>query len=137
MISPMHTPDGTVEHFLELLGASRLDALLGLYEEDATFVPEPGRVVSGRASIREELERLVALKPRMSGRVEQVLQAGDTALVAYRWQMQATAPDGTAVRPGGLSADVLRRRPDGSWGVIIDDPYGAAGAADGHEAAGA
>jgi uncharacterized protein (TIGR02246 family) len=131
MISPTDTPDGTVEHFSELLGAKRLDALLGLYEEDATFVPEPGRVVSGQASIREELERLVALNPRMSGRVEQVLQAGDTALVAYRWQMQATAPDGTAVRQGGLSADVLRRRPDGSWGVVIDDPYGGAGATDG------
>ncbi len=125
------TPDGTVEHFSELLGAGRLDALLGLYEEAAIFVPEPGRVVSGRASIRDELERLVALSPRMSGRVEQVLQAGDTALVAYRWQMQASAPDGTAIRQGGLSADVLRRRPDGSWGVVIDDPYGGAGATDG------
>jgi ketosteroid isomerase-like protein len=125
------TPDGTVEHFSELLGAGRLDALLGLYEEGAIFVPEPGRVIRGLASIRDELERLVALSPRMSGRVEQVLQAGDTALVAYRWQMHATAPDGTNVRQGGLSADVLRRRPDGSWGVVIDDPYGGAGATDG------
>lgn len=121
------TPAGTVEHFSELLGAGRLDALLDLYEDGASFVPEPGRVVSGRASIRAELEQLVALTPRMSGRVEQVLQAGDTALVAYRWKMQATAPDGTPIRQGGLSADVLRRRPDGSWAVIIDDPYGGAG----------
>jgi ketosteroid isomerase-like protein len=121
------TPGGTVEHFSELLGAGRLDALLDLYEEGAAFVPEPGRVVSGRVSIREELERLVALNPRMSGRVEQVLEAGDTALVAYRWQMQASAPDGTPIRQGGLSADVLRRRPDGTWGVVIDDPFGGAG----------
>ena len=63
----------------------------------------------------------------MSGCVEQVLQAGDTALVAYRWQLLATAPDGTTIRQGGRSADVLRRRPDGSWAVIIDDPYGGAG----------
>ena len=123
------TPDGTVRHFSELLGAGRLDTLLGLYEDDATFVPEPGRVVTGRDSIRAELEQLVALAPTMSGRVEQVLQTGDTALVAYRWQMSATAPDGTAIRQGGLSADVLRRRADGSWGVIIDDPYSAAEAA--------
>ena len=44
------TPEATVEHFSELLGEGRLDALLKLYEEDATFVPEPGRAVSGRAS---------------------------------------------------------------------------------------
>jgi uncharacterized protein (TIGR02246 family) len=127
MTTQTETAAGTVEHFSELLGAGRLDALLDLYADGATFVPEPGRVVSGRASIRAELEQLVALTPRMSGRVEQVLQAGDTALVAYRWQMQATAPDGTPIRQTGLSADVLRRRPDGSWAVIIDDPYGGAG----------
>jgi uncharacterized protein (TIGR02246 family) len=126
MITRTDTPAGTVEHFSELLGAGRLDALLDLYEDGATFVPAPGRVVSGRASIREELEQLVAMGPQMSGSVERVLQAGDTALVAYRWQMLATAPDGTPVRQGGVSADVLRRRPDGSWGVLIDDPYGAA-----------
>jgi uncharacterized protein (TIGR02246 family) len=119
------TPEGTVEYFSELLEAGRLDALLGLYEDDATFVPEPGRVVSGRASIRAELEQFVAIDPRMSGRVERVLQAGDIALVANRWQMQATAPDGSPIQLGGLSSDVLRRRSDGSWGVIIDDPYGA------------
>ncbi len=137
MVGRTDTPGGTVEHFSELLGAGRLDALLSLYEEGATFVPEPGRVVHGRASIREELQQLVAMDPRMSGRVEQVLQAGDTALVAYRWQMLATAADGTPIRQGGLSADVLRRRPDGSWGVVIDDPYGAADPTGGQDPSGA
>jgi uncharacterized protein (TIGR02246 family) len=118
------TPAETVERFSGLLGQGRLEALLELYEDDAAFVVEPGRVVNGRVSIREELERLIALGPRMSGSIERVLQADDTALVAYRWQMQATAPDGTPIRRGGVSADVLRRRRDGSWGVVIDDPYG-------------
>ena len=119
------TPGDTVAHFSELLGEGRLDALIELYEQDATFVPEPGRVVSGREAIRAELEKLVALGPSMSGSVERVLRSGDTALVAYRWQLAATTPDGTAIRQGGLSADVLRRRSDGTWAVIIDDPYGA------------
>jgi ketosteroid isomerase-like protein len=131
------TPEGTVERFSELLGQGRLDALLELYEEGATFVPEPGRAVSGRASIRGELERLVAMDPRMSGSVEQVLEADETALVAYRWRMEARTPDGTPIRQQGLSADVLRRRPDGSWGVIIDDPYGGAGTTDADHSAGA
>jgi uncharacterized protein (TIGR02246 family) len=137
MVGKTATPGGTVEHFSELLEAGRLDDLLKLYEEGATFVPAPGRVVSGRASIRQELTQLAAMGPRMSGRVEQVLEAEDTALVAYRWQMLATAPDGTPIRQGGLSADVLRRRPDGSWGVVIDDPYGAAGTTGGQEPTGA
>jgi uncharacterized protein (TIGR02246 family) len=136
MVAKTDTPGGTVEHFSALLEEGRVDSLLDLYEEDAAFVPEPGRVVSGRASIRGELEQLAALSPRMSGNVEQVLEAGGIALVAYRWRMQATAPDGTPIRQGGLSADVLRRRADGSWGVIIDDPYGAAGAGAGEDSAG-
>ena len=49
MTATTDTPGGTVEHFSALLGEGRLDALLELYDEDATFVPEPGRVVSGRA----------------------------------------------------------------------------------------
>jgi ketosteroid isomerase-like protein len=120
------TPAGTVERFSELLGEGRVDALLELYDDGAAFVPEPGRTVSGRDEIRGELEQLVAMEPRMSGSVEQVLQAGDTALVAYRWRLEGTAPDGTPIRLDGISSDVLRRRPDGSWGVIIDDPYGVA-----------
>jgi uncharacterized protein (TIGR02246 family) len=133
MTAKTDTPQGTVERFSQLLEEGQLDALLGLYEEDATFVPEPGRVVSGRQAIREELEQLVAIDPRMSGSVERVLESGDTALVAYRWQMLATAPDGSPIRQGGLSEDVLRRRADGSWGVIIDDPYGAADPNGGHD----
>jgi ketosteroid isomerase-like protein len=103
----------------------------------AAFVPEPGRAVSGRESIRTELEQIVTMKPRMSGSVEKVLQAGDTALVAYRWNLEGTGPDGAPIRMNGLSADVLRRRPDGSWGVIIDDPYGVVGAADAGDPRGA
>jgi len=108
------TPGGTVERFSELLEAGRLEALLDLYEDGAAFVPEPGRAVIGLESIRRELEQLVALRPTMSGVVEQVLEAGDTALVAYRWRLEATAPGGTPVRQGGRSADVLRRRADSS-----------------------
>lgn len=124
------TPGGTVERVNELLSAGDLEALVGLYEPDATFVPVPGRVVSGRESIRGELERLIALDPRMTATIERVLQVGDTALVACRWQLEGTAPDGRPIRNAGLSSDVLRRRPDGSWALIIDDPYGAAAHAD-------
>lgn len=131
MATRTDTPGGTVERFSELLEAGRLEALLDLYEDGAAFVPEPGRAVIGLESIRRELEQLVALRPTMSGVVEQVLEAGDTALVAYRWRLEATGPDGTPVRQGGRSADVLRRRADGSWGVIIDDPYGGAIGAEG------
>lgn len=123
------TPATTVERFSELLSEGQIDALLELYENDAAFLPEPGRAVVGTESIRAELERFAALQPRMTGSVEKVIETRDTALVAYRWQLEGTAPDGSPVDMTGTSADVLRRRPDGSWGVLIDDPWGAVAAA--------
>jgi ketosteroid isomerase-like protein len=129
MAPTSHTPATTVERFSELLSQGRIDALLDLYEDDAAFLPEPGRAVVGTESIRAELERFAALQPRMTGAVEKVIETRDTALVAYRWQLEGTAPDGSRVDMAGTSADVLRRRPDGSWGVLIDDPWGAAAVA--------
>ena len=128
MSTPAHNPATTVERFSELLSQGRIDALLELYEDDAAFLPEPGRAVVGTALIRAELERFAALQPRMTGSVKKVVETGDTALVAYRWQLEGTAPDGSPVDMAGTSADVLRRRPDGSWGVLIDDPWGAGAA---------
>ena len=47
----MRTPGETVERFSQLLARGDLDALMELYEENAAFVPEPGRAVAGREAI--------------------------------------------------------------------------------------
>jgi uncharacterized protein (TIGR02246 family) len=119
------TPESTIERFSELLAAGDLDAMVELYEPGATFAPQPGEEVTGRPAIRAALEGFLAVKPRMTGQIEKVLRAGDTALVANRWSLSGTAPDGSPVEMAATSADVLRRRPNGSWGIVIDDPWGA------------
>jgi uncharacterized protein (TIGR02246 family) len=120
-------PAAVVERFAELLAEGDLEGMLELYEPDAAFAPQPGETVTGRKQIRAALEGFLAVKPRMDGTIEKVLEAGDTALVTNRWRLAGTAPDGTPVRMAATSADVLRRRSDGSWGIVIDDPWGAAG----------
>jgi uncharacterized protein (TIGR02246 family) len=120
-------PEATIERFSELLAMGDLEALLELYEPDAAFALQPGETVAGREKIQEALESFLAVRPRMEGRIEKVLQAGDTALVANRWRLSGTAPDGSPVEMAATSADVLRRRADGSWGIVIDDPWGATG----------
>jgi len=49
---------------------------------------------------------------------------GDIGLVSNSWEMTGTAPDGSEATDAGLSADVVRRQPDGSWLVLIDQPRG-------------
>jgi uncharacterized protein (TIGR02246 family) len=120
-------PEATIERFSELLAEGNLDAMLELYEPDAAFAPQPGETVNGHEEIRAALESFLAVRPRMQGTIEKVLEAGDTALVANRWRLLGTAPDGSPVQMAATSADVLRRRPDGSWGIVIDDPWGARG----------
>lgn len=112
--------------FAERLAAGDLDGALALYEPEATFAPQPGQQVTGLEAIRAALEQFAALRPTLTGEVEKVLEAGDVALVTNRWTLRGTGPDGAPLEMAGVSADVMRRRPDGTWGILIDDPWGAA-----------
>ena len=57
---------------IEALNAGDLEAALALYERYATFVPEPGKPVSGHKAIREALRGFLAIKPRLTVEVPQV-----------------------------------------------------------------
>jgi uncharacterized protein (TIGR02246 family) len=118
------SPQDTIHRFSALLAEGDLEALVELYEADAAFAPRPGECVTGREAIRAALRPFLALKPRMTGEIERVLVAGETALVANRWTLTGRQPGGEPVELAGLSADVLTRRPDGFWGIAIDDPWG-------------
>ena len=126
MTAVTRTPEDTIRRFSALLAEGDLDAIVDLYEPDAAFVPRPGEAVTGREAIRDALRPFLTLEPRMTGEIERVLVAGETALVANRWTLTGTQPNGNAVELAGVSADVLRRREDGSWGIAIDDPWGGA-----------
>jgi uncharacterized protein (TIGR02246 family) len=113
-----------IDRFTELIGRGDVDGALALYDEEAAFIPEPGTLVKGRRAVRGALEPLAALRPRIRGEIEKVVIAVDTALVINSWTLIGTDPDGVEVEQRGKSADVLRRRADGSWGILIDDPWG-------------
>jgi uncharacterized protein (TIGR02246 family) len=120
------TPAEVLAGFSRLLERGDLEGALGLYEPAARFVPRPGEQVTGVAAIRPALEQLVALKPTLTGDLAKVLEADGVALVVNRWTLRGTGPDGTPVRLAGVSADVLRRQSDGTWRILVDDPWGAA-----------
>jgi uncharacterized protein (TIGR02246 family) len=125
-MNDVESPDGVIRRFSDLLNARDVDGALALYEPEAAFVAEPGRWVTGRDKIRSALERFAALEPELEGEVESVREAGGIALVVNRWSLRGRGPDGP-VEMGGRSADVLRRQSDGSWRVLIDDPWGVSG----------
>jgi uncharacterized protein (TIGR02246 family) len=114
-----------IEEFAERLNARDLDGALALYEPGAAFQAQPGEpALRGADAIREALAGFLALEPAMSGEIVKVVEAGDVALVMNRWALRGTQPDGAPVELAGTSADVVRRQNDGSWRVVVDDPWG-------------
>jgi uncharacterized protein (TIGR02246 family) len=121
------TPGAVIERFSSCLNARDLEGALALYLPNAVFQPAPDQpAISGSAEISEALASFLALDPTMTGELQKVHQAGDTALVINRWQLRGTNPDGERLEMAGVSADVMRRRDDGSWGILVDDPWGGA-----------
>jgi len=122
------SPAQVIEGFSERLSAGDLEGALAYYEPGAAFRPSPeGQPVHGREAIRRALEAFLALAPTLNGHVERVLEAEGVALVVNRWQLRGAGGDGQPVELAGVSADVLRRRDDGTWGILVDDPWGGSG----------
>jgi ketosteroid isomerase-like protein len=64
------------------------------------------------------------MKGALDLKVTRILQASDLALVITTWSFTGTGPDGKPVKLAARSADVLRRQADGSWRIVIDNPWG-------------
>ncbi len=123
------TPAAVVERVGDCLSAGDVEAALALYEPNASFLAHPDQPpVHGTEQIREALTGFAALQPTMDGEIVKVVEADDVALVVNRWTMRGTRPDGEPLEMTGVSADVVRRQDDGSWRVVVDDPWGGGAA---------
>jgi uncharacterized protein (TIGR02246 family) len=123
---PAHAPEEVAQLWAESLTAGDLEALVELYEPDATLVAQPGEVVTGVEAIREVLSALLAMEPTFNLEVRKVLQTGDLALSFADWTLSGTGPEGEAIEMAAQTSDVLRRQADGTWYFVIDNPFGSA-----------
>jgi enoyl-CoA hydratase/carnithine racemase/ketosteroid isomerase-like protein len=120
------TPEDLNRLFAERASAGDLHGLLGLYEDGATLVGPDGQQATGGQSIRERLESLLAMAPRVQAGESRALLAGDIALLSARWRITFVLGDDRG-QTGfeATSTEVARRQPDGSWRYAIDDPASA------------
>lgn len=114
---PANTPHEICRLFQQYIGDGDVDAVLGLYDEEAVFLKRSAEVTEGRQGLREELASLAAAKPRFEFDVRQVVQAGDMALMHTRWQV--SHPEPATVH----AIEVARRQADGTWRWLIGDPF--------------
>jgi uncharacterized protein (TIGR02246 family) len=120
---PANQPQDLHTEFAGALNAGNLEALVSLYEDDASLIAGPTGVAQGVAAICTALGDLLALKPRIDLQTVSVLQgASNLALLAGRWTLRGTAADGSPVEMAGTTREVARRHADGTWLYVLDDP---------------
>ncbi len=120
------TPIKTVEELFSTINAGDIAGTLALYEKDGVFVAEPGMIARGTEQIKAALEGFAALKPTMTAKSNNTIQSEDIAINYCAWTLTGADPEGNAVEMEGLSTDILRRQADGTWLLVIDNPYGTA-----------
>jgi uncharacterized protein (TIGR02246 family) len=121
---PVQDPRQLHQAWEKAYNSGDVEAIVELYEPDATVLHQPGSPVMGRAAIREALAPFVALRGQMQLRTTAVIENDDLALAYGDWALTGgTDPVGNPVNVEGRSTEVMRRQADGSWRYFIDDPY--------------
>lgn len=106
---PARRPEDLGRLFVERANAGDVDGLVALYEPAAVLEHQPGQLAVGRKEIRQVYARLLADRPHFQpGTQPPAVGTGDLALTSTR------------LSDGGVTAEVARRQPDGSWRWIID-----------------
>lgn len=118
------TPEQVLQSIVDGINAANLDALMTLYEPEAAFATQPGSLAHTLPGVRGALAGSISMKGKLELKVTRVLEASDLALVITVWSFTGNGPDGHPVNLATKSADVLRRQADGSWRLVIDNPWG-------------
>ncbi len=116
-------PEDVDRLFGELVNAGNLDALIDLYEPEASLLEADGSAAVGHAAIRKALGELLGSKPRIQMKTARIAKGGDLAVLYSEWLLATTGSEGAREEIAGKSVEVVRRQADGSWRFAIDDPH--------------
>jgi uncharacterized protein (TIGR02246 family) len=120
----IRNPEEIHRAFATAANAGAVEDLVALYEPGAVVVERNGEVTVGTEAIRSHIRHLMALKPAMRIETSRAFCSGDLALLCSRWTATATSPDGKPVSMDFRGSEVVRRQSDGSWRLVLDNPWG-------------
>ena len=118
------TPKEYLISYVKKFNSGDISSLISLYETEACFVSQEGEVVKGIENVRQRLQSFINMNGRIESKVIGVVQTNDIALVNTEWSFNGSGPDGKAVTITGKATDVLRQQSDGTWRILIDNPWG-------------
>jgi ketosteroid isomerase-like protein len=114
-----------VETMTAAFMAKDIETVMQAYEPGAVVAFEPGQPIGDAEALAAMFTGMSGVNPQFTYAGHEVMVSGDTALHIAPWSMVGTGPDGTEIKQSGLSVAVLRRQPDGSWRMVIDNPHGS------------
>jgi ketosteroid isomerase-like protein len=114
-----------VETMTAAFMAKDIETVMQAYEPGAVVAFEPGQPIGDAATLVAMFTGMSGVDPQFTYAGHEVMVSGDTALHIAPWTMTGTGPDGAEIKQSGLSVAVLRRQPDGSWRMVIDNPHGS------------
>ena len=119
------TTEGAARYFQNCIRTANIEGALDCFTVDAIYVTAPGKFIKGKEKIREALAQVAALKPDLQAQRSAAFTIGDITAWVDEWTMKATLPDGAMLDLKGISSDILKKRSDGNWVYLVDNPYGA------------
>jgi uncharacterized protein (TIGR02246 family) len=120
-----HSPADVYPALLKAFDARDIDAIVACYEPQACFVLKSGHAARGTAELREIFRATFSYKPDLELNVRKIISAGDDlALVVVKWKSKTVSSSGEAKVWAGTATDIVRRQPDGTWKLALDNPYG-------------
>jgi ketosteroid isomerase-like protein len=104
-------PEDLARLLLERLNVADVEGVVELYEFDAVLALPDGGRAEGHEQLRRFYAELLAPRPSFTpGQQLPALRLGELALTATR------------LPGGGVTAEVARQQPDGSWRWALDRP---------------
>jgi uncharacterized protein (TIGR02246 family) len=120
---PAYSPAEIHTLFRNAFNIGDVEALVALYEPDAILVVD-GKSVSGREEIRKAFENILLARGRMTLETRAVVESQQGLAVLHGgWVIERATGTGAELMTRGLSTEVVRRQPDGTWLFVIDNPY--------------